>query len=61
MELEPLDVYLKRITQLYLIRLLYLTNGNVTKAAKLAGRNRTEFYRLLQRHGVSRNEETTLL
>jgi len=34
----------------YLIKLLQLTNGNVTDAAKLAKRNRTEFYRLLDRH-----------
>ncbi|BAU56404.1 sigma 54-interacting transcriptional regulator [Halorhodospira halochloris] len=34
----------------YLIRLLKLTEGNVSRAAKLAGRNRTEFYRLLGRH-----------
>ncbi len=36
----------------YLIRLLQMTNGNVTQAAKLAKRNRTEFYRLLNRHGM---------
>ena len=34
----------------YLVKLLQLTNGSVTKAAKLAKRNRTEFYRLLDRH-----------
>jgi len=27
-----------------------MTQGNVTRAAKLAGRNRTEFYKLLNRH-----------
>ncbi|HUL11005.1 MAG TPA: sigma 54-interacting transcriptional regulator [Methylococcaceae bacterium] len=37
----------------YLIRLLQMTNGNVTQAAKLAKRNRTEFYRLLSRHGMN--------
>ncbi len=36
----------------YLIRLLQMTTGSVTQAAKLAKRNRTEFYRLLSRHGV---------
>jgi two-component system response regulator GlrR len=36
----------------YLIRLLQMTNGNVTQAARLAKRNRTEFYRLLGRHGM---------
>ncbi len=34
----------------YLVKLLQLTNGSVSKAAKLAKRNRTEFYRLLDRH-----------
>ncbi|HXM81258.1 MAG TPA: helix-turn-helix domain-containing protein, partial [Burkholderiales bacterium] len=34
----------------YLVRILKITGGNVTKAARLAGRNRTEFYRLLERH-----------
>ena len=34
----------------YLVRLLKLTQGNVRQASRLAGRNRTEFYRLLERH-----------
>ena len=34
----------------YLAKILRITAGNVTKAAKLAKRNRTEFYKLLQRH-----------
>ena len=34
----------------YLVKLLKITGGNVTNAAKLAKRNRTEFYKLLQRH-----------
>ncbi|MEJ2466138.1 MAG: sigma 54-interacting transcriptional regulator [Candidatus Thiodiazotropha sp.] len=37
----------------YLIRLLKITDGQVTKAARLAGRNRTEFYRLLGKHQIS--------
>ena len=36
----------------YLIRLLQMTGGSVAQAAKLAKRNRTEFYRLLARHGM---------
>ncbi|MCA1326994.1 sigma 54-interacting transcriptional regulator [Herbaspirillum sp. alder98] len=36
----------------YLIRLLKLTDGNVSDAARLADRNRTEFYRLLQKNGL---------
>lgn len=34
----------------YLRKLLQMTKGNVTHAARLAGRNRTEFYKLLSRH-----------
>ncbi len=34
----------------YLAQLLKITAGNVTQAALLAKRNRTEFYRLLNRH-----------
>ena len=34
----------------YLARVLRMAEGNVSQAADLAGRNRTEFYRLLKRH-----------
>jgi two-component system response regulator GlrR len=37
----------------YLIRLLKITGGRVSDAARLAGRNRTEFYRLLSKHVLS--------
>lgn len=37
----------------YLIQLLKLTDGNVSDAARLADRNRTEFYRLLQKHELT--------
>jgi two-component system response regulator GlrR len=37
----------------YLIQLLKITNGQVAESARLACRNRTEFYRLLQKHGLS--------
>ncbi len=36
----------------YLVGLLQMTRGNVTQAARLAGRNRTEFYKLLHRHAL---------
>ena len=36
----------------YLIKLLQVTNGSVAEAARLAKRNRTEFYRLLDRHAL---------
>ncbi len=34
----------------YLVQLLQITQGSVTQAARLAKRNRTEFYKLLRRH-----------
>ncbi|MDQ5941194.1 MAG: two-component system, NtrC family, response regulator GlrR, partial [Pseudomonadota bacterium] len=37
----------------YLVQLLKLTDGNVSDAARLADRNRTEFYRLLQKHELA--------
>jgi two-component system response regulator GlrR len=37
----------------YLVQLLRLTDGNVADAARLAERNRTEFYRLLQKHELA--------
>ncbi|MDZ7749865.1 MAG: sigma 54-interacting transcriptional regulator [Halofilum sp. (in: g-proteobacteria)] len=39
-------------TRDYLVRLLKLTEGNVSEAARLAQRNRSEFYKLLSRHEV---------
>ena len=36
----------------YLCQLLQITAGKVSQAAKLAKRNRTEFYRLLNRHNI---------
>lgn len=36
----------------YLCQLLQITSGKVSEAAKLAQRNRTEFYRLLSRHNI---------
>jgi two-component system response regulator GlrR len=37
----------------YLVRLLRATGGNVSQAARMAQRNRTEFYKLLQRHALT--------
>lgn len=36
----------------YLVRLLQATAGNVAHSARVAQRNRTEFYKLLARHGL---------
>ncbi|MDN5936810.1 MAG: sigma 54-interacting transcriptional regulator, partial [Nitrosospira sp.] len=39
----------------YLVKLLQITGGNVSRAARLAKRNRTEFYKLLGRHELNPN------
>ena len=49
-EVLPLTEAKKSFERDYLLKLLHLTNGNVTQAARLANRNRTEFYKLLHRH-----------
>ncbi|EPQ4371137.1 two-component system response regulator GlrR [Klebsiella aerogenes] len=40
----------------YLRKLLQITKGNVTHAARMAGRIRTEFYKLLSRHELDAND-----
>jgi two-component system response regulator GlrR len=49
----PLQEAKEQFERSYLARLLQSTNGNVSQAAKLAKRNRTEFYRLLNRYGMN--------
>jgi len=43
----------QRFERDYLVGLLKMTDGNVADAARLADRNRTEFYRLLQKHELT--------
>ena len=50
--LTPLDGAKRAFERDYLVRMLKITQGNVAQAAKLAQRNRTEFYKLLERHGL---------
>jgi two-component system response regulator GlrR len=40
-------------TRNYLSQILQITTGNVSQAARLAKRNRTDFYKLLARHGLN--------
>ena len=42
-----------RFERKYLVQLLKLTEGNVADAARIAERNRTEFYRLLQKYDLT--------
>jgi two-component system response regulator GlrR len=51
--LTPLDQAKRAFERDYLVRMLKITQGNVARAAKLAQRNRTEFYKLLERHQIA--------
>jgi two-component system response regulator GlrR len=43
----------EEFTRIYLSQLLQITGGNVSQAARLAKRNRTDFYKLLGRHQLN--------
>lgn len=49
-EITPLADAQSEFERNYLVQILQITRGNVTQAAQLAKRNRTEFYKLLARH-----------
>lgn len=51
-EVETLSTAHRTFERNYLVEALKVTNGNVTKAAGLAKRNRTEFHRLLKKHKI---------
>jgi two-component system, NtrC family, response regulator GlrR len=51
--LPPLAEARRTFEQDYLVRLLQMTRGNVSQAARIADRNRTDFYKLLQRHHIT--------
>jgi two-component system response regulator GlrR len=50
--LQPLAEARDAFVRDYLIQLLRITEGNVARSARLAKRNRTEFYKLLNRHAI---------
>ncbi len=52
-DIQPLAEARAAFERDYLITLLKLTRGQVSEVARLAGRNRTEVYRLLQRHDLT--------
>ncbi|MBM9513993.1 sigma 54-interacting transcriptional regulator [Desulfogranum marinum] len=51
-KIVPLAEARRQFEQQYLIQLLQTTRGNVSQAARLAHRNRTDFYKLLNRHHI---------
>ncbi len=51
-KIQPLAEARRQFEQQYLIQLLQTTRGNVSQAARIAHRNRTDFYKLLNRHHI---------
>ena len=51
-EVASLEDARRRFERDYLVSILRLTEGSVTRAARLAQRNRTDFYKLLGRHRI---------
>ncbi|MEJ2327182.1 MAG: sigma 54-interacting transcriptional regulator [Chromatiaceae bacterium] len=49
-EILPFSQAQNQFEKDYLVRIMQVTRGNVAQAARLAKRNRTEFYKLLNRH-----------
>jgi two-component system response regulator GlrR len=49
-EILPFSQAQSQFEKDYLVRIMQVTRGNVAQAARLAKRNRTEFYKLLNRH-----------
>jgi two-component system response regulator GlrR len=54
--LPSYDAARDEFTRNYLVQILQITGGNVSQAARLAKRNRTDFYKLLARHQLSPDE-----
>ena len=52
-EIQPFSHARRDFERDYFVRVLKATGGNVSRAAVLADRNRTEFYKLLQRHKLT--------
>jgi DNA-binding NtrC family response regulator len=51
-KLGTLDDLVDQTERTYLEYLLRVTSGNIVQASRIAKRHRTDFYRLLQRHGL---------
>ena len=55
-QLPSFDEARDEFTRSYLVQLLQITQGNVSQAARMAKRNRTDFYKLLTRHELKPEE-----
>jgi two-component system response regulator GlrR len=55
-QLPSFDEARDEFTRTYLVQLLQITQGNVSQAARMAKRNRTDFYKLLTKHDLKPEE-----
>ncbi len=55
-QLPSFDQARDEFTRNYLVQLLQITQGNVSQAARMAKRNRTDFYKLLTKHELKPEE-----
>jgi two-component system response regulator GlrR len=55
-QLPSFDEARDEFTKNYLVQLLRITQGNVSQAARMAKRNRTDFYKLLTKHELKPEE-----
>jgi two-component system response regulator GlrR len=55
-QLPSFDKARDEFTRNYLVQLLQITQGNVSQAARMAKRNRTDFYKLLTKHELKPEE-----
>ena len=55
-QLPSFDEARDEFTRSYLVQLLQVTQGNVSQAARMAKRNRTDFYKLLTKHNLRPEE-----
>jgi two-component system response regulator GlrR len=55
-QLPSFDEARDEFTKNYLVQLLQITQGNVSQAARMAKRNRTDFYKLLTKHDLKPEE-----
>ena len=51
-EIQTLKEAKQTFERKYLLTVMRVTHGHVANAARIAGRNRTEFYKLLGQHGI---------
>jgi two-component system response regulator GlrR len=51
--IESLTEAKKTFEKVYCENLLRMTNGNIPEAARLAGRNRSDFYKIVRKHGIN--------